>query len=49
MENPELSMLEARAEILKLLDLAPKELHVMGYKKMLVDIIFSNPIDYIII
>ena len=35
LENPELSMLEARAEILKLLDLAPKELRAMVYEKVM--------------
>ena len=33
--NPALSMLEARAEILKLLDLAPKELRTMVYEDVM--------------
>ena len=33
--NPHLSMLEARAEILQLLDLAPKELRVMVYEEVM--------------
>lgn len=35
LENTELSMLEARAEILKLLDLTPKELRVMIYEEVM--------------
>lgn len=35
LENPELSMLEARAEILEFLDLAPKELCVMVYDEVM--------------
>ena len=35
LENPALSMLEARAEILKLLDLAPKELRTMVYEDVM--------------
>ena len=35
LENTELSMLEARAEILKILDLAPKELRVMIYEEVM--------------
>ena len=35
LENTELSMLEARAEIFKLLDLAPKELRAMVYEDVM--------------
>ena len=35
LEIPELSMLEARAEIFKLLDLAPKELRAMVYEEVM--------------
>lgn len=35
LENSDLSMLEARAEILKLLDLAPKELRAMVYEEVM--------------